>query len=74
MECNGSPRRLDFGAELLRIARRHGCKVSCSVDAHSVAELENLHYSIGTARRGWTERDRVVNARGPDEFLARLRA
>ncbi len=74
VECNGSPRRLDFGAELLRIARRHGCKVSCSVDAHSVAELGNLHYSIGTARRGWTERDRVVNARGPDEFLARLRA
>ena len=74
VECNGSPRRLDFGAELLRIARRHGCKVSCSVDAHSVAELENLHFSIGTARRGWTERDRVVNARGTDEFLARLRA
>src|SRR5438445_10378554 len=74
VECNGSPRRLDFGAELLRIARRHGCKVSCSVDAHSVAELENLHYSIGTARRGWTERDRVVNARGPDEFLSMLRA
>src|SRR5467141_495397 len=74
VECNGSPRRLDFGADLLRIARRHGCKVSCSVDAHSVAELGNLHYSIGTARRGWTERDRVVNARGPDEFLEMLRA
>src|SRR5947208_4865068 len=62
VECNGSPRRLDFGAELLRVARRHGCKVSCSVDAHSVAELTNLHYSIGTAPRGWPERDRVVNA------------
>jgi len=74
VECNGSPRRLDFSADLLRIARRHGCKVSCSVDAHSVAELGNLHYSIGTARRGWTERDRVVNARGPDEFLKMIRA
>src|SRR3989440_3000521 len=74
VECNGSPRRLDFSADLLRIARRHGCKVSCSVDAHSVAELTNLHYSIGTARRGWTERDRVVNARGPDEFLKMLSA
>jgi DNA polymerase (family 10) len=74
VECNGSPERLDFGAELLRIARRHGCKVSCSVDAHSVSELRNLHYSIGTARRGWTERDRVVNARGTKEFLSMLRA
>jgi DNA polymerase (family 10) len=74
VECNGSPERLDLGAELLRVARRHGCKVSCSVDAHSVSELKNLHYSVGTARRGWTERTRVVNARGPDEFLAMLRA
>jgi DNA polymerase (family 10) len=74
VECNGSPHRLDFGAELLRVARRHGCKVSCSVDAHSVSELENLHYAVGTARRGWTERARVVNARGPDEFLSMLRA
>src|SRR5437899_1770933 len=72
--CNGSPRRLDFGAELLRIARRHGCKVSCSVDAHSVAELQNLHSSIGTARPGWSERAREVNARRPDEFLEMLRA
>jgi DNA polymerase (family 10) len=74
VECNGSPRRMDFSAELLRIARKHGCKVSCSVDAHATAELRNLHFSIGTARRGWTERARVVNARGPDEFLRMLRA
>ena len=74
VEANGSPHRLDFGADLLRLARKHGCKVSCSVDAHSTRELENLHYAVGTARRGWTERARVVNARPPDEFLAMLRS
>ena len=74
VECNGTPHRLDFGADLLRVARKHGCKVSCSVDAHSTRELENLHFAVGTARRGWTEKARVVNARGTDEFLAMLRA
>ncbi|MFL5458532.1 MAG: DNA polymerase/3'-5' exonuclease PolX, partial [Myxococcales bacterium] len=74
VECNGSPRRLDFSAELLRLARKHGCKVSCSVDAHSVGELENIHFAVGTARRGWTERHRVINARSPEEFLEMLRA
>ena len=74
VECNGSPRRLDFSADLLRLARKHGCKVSCSVDAHSVGELTNIHFSVGTARRGWTERRRVVNARSPEEFLEMLRA
>jgi DNA polymerase (family 10) len=73
IECNGTPHRLDFGAELLRVANKHKAKISLSVDAHSTKELENLHYAVGTARRGWTERDRVVNARPADEFLRMLR-
>ena len=73
IECNGTPHRLDFSADLLRIARKHGAKVSLSVDAHSTKELENLHYAVGTARRGWTEKSRVINARPADQFLAMLR-
>lgn len=73
IECNGTPHRLDFSADLLRIARKHGAKVSLSVDAHSTKELENLHYAVGTARRGWTEKARVVNARDASGFLSMLR-
>ena len=69
IECNGTPHRLDFSADLLRVARKHKAKICLSVDAHSTKELENLHYAVGTARRGWTEKDRVVNARPADEFL-----
>ncbi|TMB40071.1 MAG: DNA polymerase/3'-5' exonuclease PolX [Deltaproteobacteria bacterium] len=69
IECNGTPHRLDFSAELLRVARKHKAKICLSVDAHSTKELENLHYAVGTARRGWTERDRVINARPADQFL-----
>ncbi len=73
IECNGTPHRLDFSADLLRVARKHGAKVCLSVDAHSTKELENLHYAVGTARRGWTERARVINAAPAEQFLARLR-
>lgn len=73
VECNGTPRRLDFGAELLLEARKRGCQVSCSVDAHATFELDYIHTSIGTARRGWTERARVVNARSASDFLSALR-
>jgi DNA polymerase (family 10) len=73
IECNGTPHRLDFSADLLRLARKHGAKVSLSVDAHSTKELSNLHYAVGTARRGWTERARVINARPPERFVAALR-
>jgi DNA polymerase (family 10) len=74
IECNGTPHRLDFSADLLRIARKHGAKVCLSVDAHSTKELQNLHYAVGTARRGWTEKARVVNARTSTDFLSMLRA
>jgi DNA polymerase (family 10) len=73
IECNGTPHRLDFSADLMRVANKHNAKISLSVDAHSTKELENLHYAVGTARRGWTERSRVVNARSPQEFLSMLR-
>src|SRR4051812_10896669 len=73
IECNGTPHRLDFSADLLRIARKHGAKISLSVDAHSTKELKNLHYAVGTARRGWTEKSRVVNARSAAEFVAALK-
>ncbi len=72
IECNGTPHRLDFSAELMRVVNKHKAKVSLSVDAHSTKELENLHYAVGTARRGWTEKSRVVNARSADEFLKML--
>src|SRR3954470_120827 len=74
IECNGTPHRLDFSAELLRVANKHKAKICLSVDAHSTKELQNLHYAVGTARRGWTERSRVVNARPAGEFLRMLSA
>src|SRR5438270_2729751 len=72
IECNGTPHRLDLNCELLRVARKHGAKICLSVDAHSTRELRNLHYAVGTARRGWTERSRVVNARDASSFLSML--
>ncbi len=73
VECNGSPKRLDFGAELLLEAKKRGLQVSCSVDAHATDQLDYLEWSVGTARRGFIERSRVVNARPAAEFLAALR-
>jgi DNA polymerase (family 10) len=72
IECNGTPHRLDMNCELLRVARKHGAKICLSVDAHSTRELRNLHYAVGTARRGWTEKARVVNARDASSFLSML--
>jgi hypothetical protein len=51
---NGSPMRAQTSTspELMRVVNKHKAKVLLSVDAHSTKELENLHYAVGTARRG----------------------
>ncbi len=53
LEVNGSPRRLDLSAEMVRIALGAGATLALSSDAHAVGELDYLHNAVATARRGW---------------------
>jgi DNA polymerase (family 10) len=48
-------------------------RVAIDSDAHDAAELENLRYGVGQARRGWLERGDVLNARPLAELRALLR-
>jgi DNA polymerase (family 10) len=74
IECNGTPHRLDFSAELLRVARKHKAKISLSVDAHSTKELDFMQFGIGSARRGWLTAADVLNTRPLEELRAALRS
>ncbi len=73
IEVNGSPHRLDLSAAHVRQALAHGVKLVASADAHSVRELRNLRYAVGTARRGWARRADVLNSRDAEGFLRSLR-
>ncbi len=43
----------------------------CSTDAHSVRGLQNMPYSVATARRGWATAADVLNAAPLDQVLGR---
>ena len=64
LEVNGLPPRLDLSGEHVRRALRAGVRIVCSTDAHSTRGLENMPYSVHTARRGWAARADVLNT-GP---------
>jgi len=70
VELNSQPERLDLDDTLCQMARDEGVLVSINSDAHSTFDFANLRYGIGQARRGWLERDNVLNTRS----LAALRA
>jgi DNA polymerase (family 10) len=69
LEVNGLPLRLDLSGEHVRDALRSGVQVVCSTDAHSIGGLDNMSYSVATARRGWTTADDVLNARPLTQIL-----
>ncbi|HEX3464740.1 MAG TPA: DNA polymerase/3'-5' exonuclease PolX [Candidatus Elarobacter sp.] len=74
LEIDGQPARLDLPSPLARRAREFGVTFTCDSDAHGVAQLENVAYAVGQARRGWVTAAEVLNARPLEEVLAFVEA
>ena len=62
LEINASPDRLDVNDVHASKARAAGVKIVINTDAHSRAELDNMHLGLGVARRAWLTKDHVINA------------
>jgi DNA polymerase (family 10) len=73
VEVNGLPARLDLSGEHVRGALRAGVSIVCSTDAHSPAGLDNMTFSVVTARRGWATAADVLNTGPLDALLSRDR-
>lgn len=69
IEISGDPHRLDLEPRWIKEARKRGIKFVISTDAHSIADLDNLKFGIGIARRGAVRRDEVLNTQGVKAFL-----
>jgi DNA polymerase (family 10) len=70
LEIDGQPSRLDLPSPLARRAREFGVTFTCDSDAHSAAQLANVAYAVGQARRAWLTAAEVLNARPLEEVLA----
>ncbi len=69
LELNAHPQRLDLLDSNCQTAKEEGVLVSINSDAHSTFDFANLRYGVGQARRGWLEKNDVLNTRS----LAALR-
>ncbi|NLA58750.1 MAG: DNA polymerase/3'-5' exonuclease PolX [Firmicutes bacterium] len=61
LEINASPDRLDLNDVNAEAAKEAGVKLVINTDAHSQAELDNMHLGLSVARRAWLTKDDVVN-------------
>lgn len=62
VEINAHPWRLDLDWRWHQAALAFGCMMSINPDAHSVRELDHMHWGVEMARKGGVPADRVLNA------------
>jgi len=74
LEINASPNRLDLEAQYARRAVELGILLAIDTDAHHIESLDNMHYGVSTARRGWVEAPSVLNTWPLEKFEAWLRS
>lgn len=69
LELNANPKRLDLTDIYCQMAKAEGVLISINSDAHSIDAYNDLVFGVGQARRGWLEKNDVLNTRS----LAQLR-
>jgi DNA polymerase (family X) len=61
VEINAHPWRLDLDWRWHQAALDAGCMMSINPDAHSIRELDHMHWGVEMARKGGVPPDRVLN-------------
>lgn len=68
LEINASPSRLDLGSDIVKHVRDKGAMISINTDAHSAENLDRMWLGINVARRGWLNKENVINTFTINEF------
>ncbi|MBS1149597.1 MAG: polymerase family [Myxococcaceae bacterium] len=74
LEINATPDRLDLDDKHCRLAKEAGVRLVISSDAHHASQLANLRYGVWVARRGWLEREDLLNTLPLNQLKRRLHA
>jgi DNA polymerase (family 10) len=68
LEINANPDRLDLNDAYVRQGIDLGVRFAIDTDAHHVNSLDDMRYGMLTARRGWAQRQDVINTLPLDEL------
>lgn len=61
IEINSFPNRSDLPELLIREAKKYKVKFAIDTDSHHTNHLKLFEYGIALARRGWVEKEEVIN-------------
>ncbi|WP_181349774.1 DNA polymerase/3'-5' exonuclease PolX [Thalassobacillus sp. CUG 92003] len=69
LELNANPNRLDLSWEWVREAQNNGVRLAVNTDAHNYAMLDHMKIGVGTARKGWLEKETVINTWNKNDLM-----
>ena len=69
LEINASPERLDLREIYIRRAKAEGVKMIINTDAHQREQMNLMEYGIAMARRGWAEKQDIINTLPVEELI-----
>jgi DNA polymerase (family 10) len=68
LEIN-STERMDLNDTNIMLAAKYKVMFSIDTDAHSTNDYVLMRYGVGTARRGWLTKDKIINSKPLDSLL-----
>ncbi|MCP5468086.1 MAG: DNA polymerase/3'-5' exonuclease PolX [Deltaproteobacteria bacterium] len=68
IEINANPHRFDLDWRYLKKAKLMGVKFAINPDAHSPEGLEHTFLGVGIARKGWLQKEDILNTKSLDEI------
>jgi len=69
LEINSTPERLDLKDTNIRKAKEMGVRMIINTDSHQKEQMAQIEYGIGQARRGWAEKEDIVNTQSLEKLL-----
>ncbi|MDY6862193.1 MAG: DNA polymerase/3'-5' exonuclease PolX [Thermodesulfobacteriota bacterium] len=73
VEINAYPQRLDLNDIGCRRAKELGAKVVINSDAHVLNQLDYMEFGVSVARRGWLEKEDILNTLDLNSFLKTIK-
>ena len=69
LEINSYPERLDLNDQNIRRAKESGVKMVINTDSHHKGQMKFIEFGIAQARRGWAEKEDIINTNSLNKLL-----
>lgn len=69
LEINANPNRLDLSDVWAKKAQEMGATLSINTDAHNYQMFDHMKYGVSIARKGWIQKETVMNTWSKDQLI-----